>query len=74
MAKVQGTMCEGKGTVCKVIAKGKWNATRNGRVQETTRRRLSQGTICEKGKGESRQQAALCKGSSIVWGDGGSKC
>ena len=67
MAKVRETMWEEKGTVCKGIAKGKWNATRNGRVQETTRRWLPQETICEKEKGESRQQAALCKGSSIVW-------
>ena len=73
MAKVQETMCKGKGTVCKGIAKGKWNATRNGRVQETSRRWLPQETICEKGKGESWQQAALCKGSSIVWGDGESE-
>ena len=51
-----------------------FNTTRNGRVQETTRRWLPQETICEKEKGESRQQAALYKGGSIVWGDGESGC
>ena len=51
MAKVQGTMCEGKRTVCKGIAKGKYNATRNGRVQKR------QGDGCHKGPFARREKA-----------------
>ena len=60
MAKARETMCEGKETVCKEIAKGEWDATRkwpcarNDKVVAVMRDHLQRG--CEKA-----QQATMCK-------------
>ena len=53
----------------------------NGMLLETAVREKRQGDSCHEGpfarrlrKGESWKQAAMCKGSGRVWGDGGSEC
>ena len=48
--------------LCKEIAHAKAEDSRNGRVQEATRRWLSQGTICEKGKAKAGNRRPCARG------------
>ena len=75
MAKARGTMCEGKETVCKVVAKGGWNATRKRPCTRIEKAMAVMRDVCKK-VAESRRLATggHVQGSNRVWGDGGRLC